>query len=182
MRVLSNLSSREHRILLLTVSVGAAALAYTLIIEPAIGSWQQLNQGIERKEVQLLKLKRRVKRGQLVDKEFEIYKTRMSAEKTDEEVIGSLQRELESIGQETGVTIPTMRRGSIEEFNYYKMYKVEAEIEGTTIGIAEFLHRLRTSPHLLQVEEMEIRKGRSGNTVRGRLLVSRVLVPLEEEL
>ena len=173
------LTSRERWLAILCAVVAGIMFSRLGILSPRKGIRGNLDREIAEKEAKLIMLTEAKQLVESVDEDYNRYRMMMSDERTEEEVRGKVQAAMYVLASEAGVTIPTIKQGSTDTFAYYKRYLVTVDIQGSPQQIANFMALLEDSPMLLHVEKLTIDRQRD-NRVRGRLTVSRSLVPSAE--
>lgn len=177
-KILANLSKREKLILYLTLGLILLAFIYGLILEPLEKRWAKINKLILTREIKLKQNLRTISEKESISKEYQEYSRQVKAKGSDEKEIAALLQEVETIAAQTAVRLSNVKPGKIEDKKFYKLYILEVETEADIAPLTEFIYQLERSPQILSVRKLHLgTKSRRSSLLRGKLLITKVLVP-----
>lgn len=194
----SRVSSREQRLLLLTVSVLTLALAYLVFLR-ASDRIAVLDAAIDGLEEDLVFYSEQVQLLSEVDAAYRDIATQHSSAWTQEEIHDRLRREIARLsmreippgdsevplaggaGQRL-VEIREMPMGTlIASDDGYREYQIEFRIQPTSIqNITTFLERLHRSPQALRIQTLTLTRQPNSPAVAARMHVIRSVVDTED--
>jgi Tfp pilus assembly protein PilO len=170
------LSSREVKILFISISIITIVIIYLLVIDPLMMHWQNISQKIEVAKARLHKsiVLMQAKKG--IDEEYKLYAKKLQSTGSNEQEMARMLNELEKTASESGVKILSIRPRPVEEKDYHRYFEVEIDTESQMGYLMRFIYYLKNSPQLLKVGRISLSAGGSRDTsaVRAVLAVSKI--------
>jgi hypothetical protein len=172
----SKLSHREQR---LAVAVGlllVACVVFYRMVMPIVDEWRLQDGQIRTKIARIELLGTILGMEESINAKYDMYKELLAQESTDEAIRNELMQDIGTIGAQSKVHTPEIRRSSTDYYRHYNRYVVEIEFEGAPASAATFLANLQKSKKLFRVERLNVSK-KTALVVNGTMEVSRILVP-----
>ncbi len=176
MKTLKDLSAKEKRWLLATVSVACVAAAYVWVLEPLMSHASGTGQKLESKKTAFQKSLKNMALYESGNAEYARLAERLPGMSGKEDITGSLG-DLEKIAGESSVSIASIKPQTFEEEDGSKRVLFEISASADAPSFARFLYRLETSPQLLRVKRFSVMPGtQSSGGLQCTLLVSQLAV------
>ena len=172
----SKLSQREQR---LAVTVGlllVASVVFYRMIMPVADEWRLQDGQIRTKIARIELLGTILGMEESINARYDMYKELLAQEDTDEAVRNQLMQDIGTIGAQSKVSTPEIRRSSTDYFPHYNRYVVEIDYQGAPASVATFLANLQKSKKLFRVERLNV-STKTTLVVNGTMEVSKILVP-----
>jgi Tfp pilus assembly protein PilO len=178
---------REKK-LLIVVGIVVALIAGYYFLYMADGSlynrWKRVNVDLERKEALLSDALRASRQeGRLINETFALqarlkFAERMLPKKGD---IPKLMNDIDLMAKESGLTLNSLRPGSLEEREYYKLQPISLRFKCDLSSLVQLLYKFEKSDRLLDVQSMNITSDDDGNLNVSLELVTFVYTEEETE-
>ncbi len=168
---LSSLSRRER-----LMAVGSALVLMTVVIDRAVmGPWWQhtrhVRDDIHRLERAITTHDRLLSRKDQIEAKGKLYQDYIGTEQVGVLDMGSLIREIESIGKDSGITMGEVK--PLEGAEVGQALVVEVQYQGSMEQWMQFLYLLQTSKSLLTIERTSAqRQENSPDQLEGAVRVS----------
>jgi hypothetical protein len=182
------LSTRERRLIVITVSVVASALLM-MIVTRAVAHVRELDHTVARLEQELLSCAELNASGVSVDKAFEEVAAQHSSAWTENEIHNRLRQEIYRLAQEDPeappggdakklVDIPMLRQGTLKEGGAgYREYQLNIKIPSSDVySVVIFLIRLLKSPQSLRIDSLELARSPDSHLISVNINVTRTVV------
>ena len=177
-QIYTKLSKREKTVLYVTAVVLSVTLADRLIISPIIDSIKNLNVSIADKETEIRKSMRILSYKEVIDADGKKYGALMQSQKTEDEEITSILKEIESLGSKSGIDLVDMKPAGTEQSGATKKYLINLNCEAEMEEFVDFLYNVETSNKLLTVEKFQVSPvSKDSSTARCKLTVSKSVIP-----
>jgi Tfp pilus assembly protein PilO len=174
-------SSRRERILF----VGAASVVALVILDRVVlNSWRKNIQST-RQEIKMLAQmvasnRKLLSRKKFILSELQSYSTYLRPGRSEEIEMAELLKEIEELAHESQVSLENIKRVSPVVGKFYQEYGVEVQCQSTLKQWVEFVHLIESSPSLIKIKRASLTvKGKDTNTLRGFLVVSKVVINAE---
>lgn len=176
--LLKHLSQRERNILFLAVFIILCVVSYILIIEPLRKNWQELNESISSKEMQVLKNQKILAQKDIIAQLYDRYAENIKMKGTVEEETAVILREIENIARTSNTYITDIKPLKVGDREFYKEYFVELETEGDISNLTKFIYDLQNSKQILKVKYLRLNpKSETGDVLKGYMIVTKILIP-----
>ncbi len=104
-----------------------------------------------------------------------------TGEKTQEEIISTLLRKLETVAAQNSIAIANVSPGEIEEKPIYKLYKTTLDFEGDLHSVFVFMNALEESDNLFQITRYVLApKSKAGTNMKCNMDITRILMTSED--
>jgi hypothetical protein len=104
-----------------------------------------------------------------------------TGERTQEEIISSLLRKLETVAAANTIQIVNVSPGEIEDKPIYKIYKTTLDFEGELKNVFTFLSALEESDNLFQITRYVLApKSKTGIMMKCNMDMTRILMTAED--
>jgi len=175
MNIKSSISKRERTFFAITVLIIAISILYGFVVEPIYKEYENLNQEISSKRLQLTKNLKLLKEKDIVAEEFKQYGQQLKTVGSDEEEMASVLSAIENIGKTSGVYLNDVKPQKVKDTDFYKIMLVEVKFQATSQTLAKFIYELQNSPLLLKVSRLQVNyKGGDSSSLEGTIQVSKV--------
>jgi Tfp pilus assembly protein PilO len=154
--ILSKFSKRERTLVLATVSITIATIAYGFIIEPIIGGFSIVNRQIRSSTLKLEKGYRLLKRADEIKAEYKKYADLIKPLPSDEEEIASMLKAIEAIARGNNIYINNIRPEPVRQNEFYKEFIFELTVEATVERLGKFMYDIQSSGNLLRVRRLTL--------------------------
>ncbi len=171
------LSKKEKIFFCVASFVGIAALVDIGIIQPITYRRDSLSQEIKKKEAAIQQALHILGQRERILEEKEIYGDYFASQKSEDEEILSILKEIGSLAEETQVYLQEVRPGRLEEGPPFDTYRVTISFEGQMGQVASFIYKLEDSEKLMRVESLNLSPKSPGSSVAVcRMTISRIVV------
>jgi len=176
--ILSKFSRRERILVISTVTVTVATLAYGFIIDPIIDTYSGLNRQIASSTLKLEKGYRLLKRVEEIKAEYAKYAQLIKPSQTDEEEIASMLTAIEVLARGNNIYIRNIRPEPIKENEFYKEFIFELTAEAGIERLGKFIYDIQSSGNLLRVKRLTLSASSKGaDNLRVVLEISKPALP-----
>ena len=146
--------------------------------------------------VKKLKAESKVKTGELEDsrkyvnakdsvlQEFQEVESMLGESQSDAESISDIKEDIEEMARRAGLTIdpPSHSEPETKEDEPWREYIVQlAKCEGSMDAILALVDMLESAPVVYRVETMNLTPAKSGKGVSASIVISRIMLPPQEE-
>jgi len=174
----AKLSRKEKIGMIIGVAFLSLAILDRLALSPISRRVQQINQDIKIKEKELSGDLRNIHQKEIIAGEYQQYLKYVRKGGSDEEEIARILAEIEELARSSNVYLVDIKPQGTHQIDYYKEYAVQLEAEGRMENLATFLYGINHSALLLRAEKISLSlKEKESSTVKGVVLVTKVLVP-----
>jgi len=175
---LAKLSKKEKIWLFIGISFLSLAILDRLVLSPIGKRIQLINQDVKIKEKELSRDLRNINQKEIISSEYQQYLKYIRKSGSDEEEIARILGELEELARNSNVYLVDIKPQGTHQIDYYKEYAIQLEAEGRMENLATFLYGINHSALLLRAEKISLSlKEKESSTVKGVVLVTKVLVP-----
>ncbi|MBU3759975.1 MAG: hypothetical protein FGM27_08635 [Candidatus Omnitrophica bacterium] len=117
-----------------------------------------------------------------IRREYQKYESYLdTGEKTQEEIISSLLRKLESVAKAHDIQIVNVSPGEIEDKPIYKLYKTTLDFEGDLKKVFTFMNDLEESENLFEITRYVLApKSKTGTVMKCSMDMTRILMTAED--
>ena len=155
---------------------------YRLVVVPAKNRQEEMDQKIQKEFVKLKKNTLVLKTAQQVDQNYAGLNTLLGQKGGDDTERSAMLASIQQVAKETDVNIANVQPQRVLNKDVYKEFSVLLLIDATWPSTMEFLHRLQDTPNFFDVNEVTLeRNSLTANTIRSRILLSRVRLPESKE-
>lgn len=181
---LQKLAGREQAALGLAVACVFAVIADYALVEPMRAMAKELDVEIRIAERKLEYNLGYVKDSDKVAKSFESVKGLLGEASQESADIENLKGEVDGLAGDVGFGYESMSHqpavrgdgGAYTEY-FVKIGKFEADVD----VLLSFMHELRVSSGMLRVAELKVAPGAKENSVKGTIVVSKVMIGAEKK-
>lgn len=174
--MLKHISPREKKLALAVAAVALAFVGYNFLFLPLLHMKQDMDQRIRAAEAKLLKSLRVTHQAAQINEEFDKLSPVHQFRGTDQEMISTLLRSVESLARNAGVTITDIKPRMGQENPTHKKYLIEMDTEASMPALFRLLQDLEGPQGFFTVLKMNLTpKGRDSKTLRAYILISRTL-------
>ncbi|MFH1593488.1 MAG: hypothetical protein ABID09_02185 [Candidatus Omnitrophota bacterium] len=172
-----NLSRRERSILAFLVVVAVSAVFYTLIIDPVVAYWKNLDNEIEANGVALGKDMKLLKMYDALQREHAKYEDFIETGKNEEEELAKTLSVIESVSTRSACRIANVKPRSSRELGNYREFVFEVTAEGGIDELTRFTYEIELSKEYLRIKRFTIiSKLGSEGTLKSTFLISRIVL------
>ena len=153
-------------------------LIYLGILNPIQKNIEYLDKKIEKSKKQLNKQQKTIRKGEHIDQGYEQYWSMFKQQGSDEQVMSSILTEIESAVKKENMRISDLKPKPVRREDFYNNFSVGLSINGPLKDILEYLYILQNTPHLFNVEELQIEKNSPlASELYCRVVLTRILIP-----
>ena len=100
-----------------------------------------------------------------------------SGQKTQEETLSDILREIENMASRNSVTISSIRPGDLADSPLSKIYSTTLECEGALKGVLQFMRDLEQSTYLFQVKAYQFApKTKTGEIIKCSMAIAKNII------
>jgi hypothetical protein len=179
----TKLKPREKIIFLVTAGVVFLALMDRLVIGPILSRMKVMDAEVETQWENIKRDRRILSFRERILEEYAKYSNYLdTGEKTQDEIIASLLKKIETLAKQQEVTVSSVRPGDVEEKPVYQIYKTIIECEGTLNNVLAFMNLLEQSDYLFQITKYTmIPKSKGAEIIKCSMDIERILITVEME-
>jgi len=177
MEFLSKLSKKEKIGLYLAVIVVLLAFLDQIVVKPIRNKVARLNQKIQICEEELKRDLQSLSEKKSISREYEKYARYVTKAGSDEEEVAKILAEIEELARKSTVNLVDITPQTPGEFDFYREYTAEIEIEGKTGAVVKFLYELNNSALLLRTQKVRLTlRSRKLLNITAVILVTKILI------
>lgn len=178
----NKLTSRERTLFYCTVGVIVFVLTDFMVLRPIFSNISLLDAEITAKSQSIQRDLRILSFKDGINKEYRNYESYLdTGERTQEEIISSLLRKLETVAAANTIQIVNVSPGEIEDKPIYKIYKTTLDFEGDLKNVFAFLSALEESDNLFQITRYVLApKSKTGAVMKCNMDMTRILMTAED--
>ncbi len=173
---------RERFLFYGTVGVVIFVLTDFMVLSPIFSNISLLDAEIKAKSQAIQRDMRILSFKDGINKEYNNYESYLdTGERTQEEIISSLLRKLETVAAANTIQIVNVSPGEIEDKPIYKIYKTTLDFEGELKNVFTFLSALEESDNLFQITRYVLApKSKTGVMMKCNMDMTRILMTAED--
>ena len=177
-----NFKPRERILFYSSVTAFVLMLCDFLVLGPILSHINVLEREIKAKSQSIQRDMRILSFKDSIFKEYRTFEHYLdTGEKTQEEIIASLLKKLETLASQNNITITNVMPGELEDKPIYKIYKTTLDFEGALKDIIVFLNQLEESDNLFQVVRYQLEpKSKAGTLMKCNMDITRILITEED--
>ena len=174
----ANITKREKRLVMATIGMVLAALAYNFTLEPLVKRWNDLGEEIRTKEIVLRKHSRILREKETIERLHSEYAAYFQTEKlTPEEESAVALSTIEKLARAANTHITNIKPLGTKSFDGYNKYTFRVSLESRIGELSRFIYDLQSSKQLLKIERMVLRaKEREPDTIKAILNITKLTV------
>ena len=174
--ILSQLSGRERKVLILTLVIVLGAIVYGLFLEPGIRLWKDSNEQIASRKRLLERNVRIIARKDSAENEYVKFASFIKKVGSDEDEKTSMLKHVEILAAKNNVKIIQIKPREVEEFEYYKIFSIEIESRSGVEAQAKFIYALQNSPQVLKVTNLRLAaKGSGAGVLKSVMVITKIV-------
>lgn len=169
------ISNRERRLIGLTVLILGAAAAYVYLIEPTFMGWAEVRAEAGRLAKEQARLTMLVDNRNQIESAYRAVSGAVQTASSENDLTIALLREVETIAQNTSVTVMSVkpiRRVAVEAV---ERIEVEFVARSEAHQFIELLQRMQSTEHLILVEELQLTVGGDTPPVSFTMVLSKMV-------
>lgn len=175
---ISHMSKREKIVFYATVFFVTLTLLDRLVINPISSKMQSLDKEIALRESEIKKSTHILAQKDRISVETAKYTPYTGSDKTEEEEVTSLLKEIESIADKSLVYLIDMKPAGVKEVSGAKKYLVNLNCEAQMEQITVFMYAIESSSKLLVIEKYQIGpKSKDSSIGRCSIIISKLVIP-----
>jgi len=172
-----NLSKRESKLFYLTVIAVLFLLGHNFVVKPLMAKWNKVDEKIKEGNLKLEKGERLAGKEKSITSDYDRIAAAIKMKGSQEEEMAGFLTEIESLANSTGVHINEIKPLPAKQFDLYKKFYTDLELEGEMAQISDFMRRVQDSPHILAIDKLSLGSKEAGtSTLRCRLVISKIAV------
>lgn len=173
---------RERFLFYATVGVIIFVITDFIVLRPIFSNISLLDAEIKAKSQAIQRDMRILSFKDGINKEYRTYESYLdTGERTQEEIISSLLRKLETVAAANTIQIVNVSPGEIEDKPIYKIYKTTLDFEGELKNVFTFLSELEESDNLFQITRYVLApKSKTGIIMKCNMDMTRILMTAED--
>lgn len=177
--ILKNITKREKTIFLITFVVILIMLCYNFLIEPLTKKITFANNEIGVSQIELNKIQRLLLEREEILSFYEQYAKDVKIKgASDEEAIANFLSNVESLARKSSVLINDVKPKPTKDFDNYKKFSFDLEIDGSIDNITKFIYELESSSEAIKVERLQISvKTGKDDILKADLTISKLTMP-----
>lgn len=175
---ISRLSKKERNILYVAAAIVSLALFERLIVHPIFSKIASLNNAVQEAEIGVKKNLRIIAQKDSILSEGSKYSNFVSSEKSEEEGMTSLLKEVEGIAGKSSVYLIDMKPVGVKNVGETKKFTVNLDCEGLMEQITGFMFNIENSDKILTIEKYQINpKSKESIVARCSMTISKIIIP-----
>ncbi len=172
---LPKLSDREKPLARIAAFALIAIVVYHGLLKNPCQELLRLSRHVKDIHHELIEMESAMLRQRQVQAEYDRFEKAILATGTDAEELAFILKELEVLARPIRMEIKSIKPLAPQAMGSYKKFLVQMETEGRVTAIIEFLHAVRASPKVLNIEKLRLRALRKGpNMLSSSVLISRI--------
>jgi Tfp pilus assembly protein PilO len=173
------LTSREKIIFVICIAVVAVYIINLIILRPAQGSLNHLDQLIQDEILQYQKNMRLIEKSRHLENTYRVYQDQFKQSKDNEQTMAVMLADIEREASAYNLRISDIKPKRVERLNDYNVFSVSVTLDSEFKPMVSFLHTLQSPPYLFSVDEFALDKGgvRNSSEVKTRLILRKILIP-----
>ena len=178
----SKLSKNEKMLMILSFFFVVAAIMDRLILGPILSEQKVLDREVGVKLQTIRRSQRIIAFKDSILKEYAKYKEYLdTGEKTKEEIVSALLREIETIAAQKSITISNIQPGDVRQNPIMDEYETSLECLGKLRNVLEFMQALEESDFLFQITKYSMTpKSKASDIMKCSISMSRVFITAEK--
>lgn len=178
----SKLGKNEKLLVAVAFLFVSAAVMDRLVLGPILSQLKVLEAEIDSKTQMIQRDMRILSFKESILAEHEKYRDYFdTGNKSKDEIISALLREIETIGQQKSITISNIQPGDVEENPLMEEYKTSLDCAGKLRNILEFMQALEESDYLFQITSYTLApKSKGSDQMKCTISMGRVFMTAEE--
>lgn len=176
------LAAREKVLFMIAAVFIFFALVDNIVLRPVAAHMQLMDIDIKSKSEAIRRDMRIVSFREGILRDYSHYiKYLDSGDKSQEEIIASLLRKIETVAAEKSVAILNIQSGDSSAKSSFKEYKATLACEGPLKNILGLMHELEESDYLFRITKYDfVPKSKGADIMKANIEMSRVLVGAEK--
>jgi Tfp pilus assembly protein PilO len=175
---LAHLSKREKFVFYIALVFISLAALDRLIVSPISLKIKSLNKEIETSEANIKNDLHILSQKDRILSESARYTSFLSSNKTEEEEITGLLKEVENLANKASAYITDMKPAPTKELGSSKKYLVNLNCEGQMEQIINFMYNIEDSSKLLVIEKYQISpKSKESGVATVSMTISKTVIP-----
>ena len=177
MSFFSKLSSREKKLLSLTLGTLFVVGAYLYVIEPLWNYWVGLDDTIIECQDKLRKSQNILRREKTIVRTFNKYEKKLKIEGSDQTKTAQILKEIETTARNNQFNINDIKPQNIRDREFYKFYLIELEAEADIMSLAKFIYDLQISQQSLRVSRLQLAASSSNpHLLKVEMIITKVIL------
>jgi hypothetical protein len=179
--IFSKLNPGSRVLFIIAVIFVALALMDRLMVGPFTSQMKYMEAESKAQKENIKRSKRVVSFRTGILEEYSKYSTYLdTGEMTQEEIIASLLRKIETLAGQQSVTVTNVRPGDVEEKSNFRIYKTSIDCEGKLVNVLSFINLLEQSDYMFQVERYTMGpKSKGSDITKCTFDIARILITSE---
>lgn len=175
-------TARERFLFYSTIAVVIFVMTDFMVLRPIFSNISLLDAEIKAKSQAIQRDLRILSFKDGIYKEYRTYESYLdTGERTQEEIISTLLRKLETVAGANSIQIVNVSPGEIEDKPIYKIYKTTLDFEGDLKNVFSFMNTLEESDNLFQITRYVLApKSKSGSQMKCNMDMTRILMTAED--
>ena len=180
-RFIAGLNDNQKKLLVIALVIVVAALFDRLLIAPTMARLTSINEDIAKEEATIKQ-----------DMRFLGYKDRIYQEaqqidpyltktvSTDEEMIAAFLKKIESLANQSKVTLIKVNPAPGEETQQFWKYQADLECSGQLADVVSFMHLVDTATDLMKVVKFNfVAKKSDTDEIKATMTIEKIVVPFK---
>ncbi len=151
------LSQREQRMVVVTLVVLAAVLAYRAVFLPQLQTIWALQESAARLHIDIIEMERALALSDRIERRYMDYEAIISPKGTDLEESTAFLRTLSEITRRNEMQLVRQEQPPIMSSTYYKIFSSRLGVHTRPVWLARFLASLEEDRELIRVEDIMVR-------------------------
>lgn len=172
----NRLSSRERLILPLAAGCVLILLVDHAVFTPVWDMYISMEDRITEAEGTYVRNLVNFKRKEIVESDYEKYRSFIRPAGSDEEENASLLSEVEQLARSNQVVLVDMKPREVKSRQFHKEYAAELDAETEMEGLINFIYQMEQSPQIMKVSSAKLSAREAlSNLVRARMTVTKTI-------
>lgn len=175
--LIKNLTKRERRIAVITISMVGAALIYNFILDPLISRWKALNSETESRVNALEKDAFILANQKTVESEYARYAMSAKSQKSVERMAADLLAFIENTARNDSCFIVNIKPVGSKDLGTHKELWIDITAEAGMDQFSKFLYDIENNRDLLlNIERFTLNSKSQSGVLRGSFIISKVIL------
>ena len=169
------LTSREIRILIITLGFIVFFIAYQSVIRPMRENSADINVRLHAVRSKLIKARQIVSQKDLIEGRHQSLVRLIGLADSEDAQMTAIISKIEAAARESNVHIANIQPQKAVTQKEAKFLAVELEVDGQWLDMVQFLYTLQQRPNFYFINELNLEKySGTASSLRGRIVVSRM--------
>ena len=176
-----NLSTRERRLVLVTLIVLLGVFCYRMIFLPELSRLWSLEEKTANLHLRILEMERALTLGDRIERQYTDYESIIAQKGTPLEESTAFFKTLADITKANNMNVLSQMGIPTESSRYYNIFSIRMGVKTRPVWLARFLASLEKSKELIRVEDIAIKALDNDENLSVNMKLTKVVAEEREE-